>query len=437
MHATRRTFLAGLAQAALLGAGGCSSTSAATFQLDAHTVVRAQRLDQEVAAAFALFNVDGVLPGFDAATQGARRDVALYRLRTMVRIPETGESFEATGLLALPAGATGSLPVVSWQHGTILSFDQVPSNLTRLADLGYTLSDAADSLETLFNIHRFAASGYAVIAADYVGKGPLRNGRSEGYVVKGVTTATCLAMLEAGQAALRSLGVAPGALCLHGWSQGSLNTQWLHQALRGSGVAIAATAVASPFCDLEQAWSYWTGRTSYPLPAGASSYPDVPGWVALCMVLVLGSYERYYGIPGLLEDAIRPEFHQMARQYWNDYVYDAERMQSFPGPQGLLVPGFFAPGTAQANRLFMEHARRNSAAGWRYDSPIRFCIGLADEATHPDMTTPVIAANPGFAHGVLVAGANHRTTFLAGLYGGPGVLQGQPNALAWFDAVVA
>ena len=433
---TRRTFLAGMAQAALLGLSGCGGSDAAPFQLEAHTTVSAQRLDEAVDAAFPLFNAASVLPGFDAATHGGRNDVALYRLRTTARIPETGETFEATGLLALPAGAMGSLPVVSWQHGTILSFDQVPSNLTRLADPGYALSDDADSLETLFNIHRFAANGYAVIAADYVGKGPLRDGRSEGYAVKGVTTATCQAMLQAGLAALRSLGVAPGALCLHGWSQGSLNTQWLHQALRGSGVAIAATAVASPFCDIPEAWAYWAGHKSFPLPAGVSSYPEVPGWVSLCMIIALGSYEAYYAITGLLEDAVRPEFRQMARQYWSDYVFDLERMQPFPTAQTLLVPDFFEPGTAQGNRLFLEHARSNGTTGWRYDSPIRFYVGLADEATHPDMTAPVIAANPGFAQGVLVANASHRATFLSGLYGSPEMLQGQSNALAWFDAAV-
>lgn len=438
---TRRAFLMGSAHMALLGgcAGGDGSepnaVPDAAFQLDRQAVVTARRLDKAVEAAFPLFNTASVLPDFDAATQGAGHDIALYRLSTTTLIPETGETVPVSGLLALPAGATGSLPVVSWQHGTILSFDQVPSNLTRLSDPGYALSDDADSLETLFNIHRFAANGFAVIAADYVGKGPLRADRHEGYVVKGVTTATCVSLLQAGLAALRSLGVVPGPLCLHGWSQGSLNTQWLHQSLRGKGMAVAATAVASPFCDVAEAWAYWAGRKAFPLPEGVSSYPDVPAWVSLCMIIALGSYETYYGIEGLLESAVRPEFRQMARKYWSDYVPGTDSVQPFPTSKTLLVPDFFESGTARNNRRFLEHAVRNSAAGWRYDSPIRFYIGLADEATHPDMSMPLIAANPGFAQGVAVAGASHRTTFLAGLYGEPRTLGNQKNALSWFKAL--
>ena len=69
------------------------------------------------------------------------------------------------------------------------------------------MTDAKDSLETLLNVHRFAGQGYAVIAADYVGKGPFRNGRGEAYAVKDVTVHTCLRMLEAGESTMQSMGV--------------------------------------------------------------------------------------------------------------------------------------------------------------------------------------------------------------------------------------
>lgn len=435
----RRVLLTGLgmAPAAMFGGGGADAQTppAVSFQLEGRTIATVGRLDAEVAAAFPQFNAASILPDFDSARQGARYDVALYRLTTTVVIPETGEVVSITGLLAMPVGAGAKLPVVSWQHGTILSFDQVPSNLVKLADPAYRLSDSTDSLETLFNVHRFAANGFAVIAADYVGKGPLRNGRREGYAVKGVTTAACASMLRAGLAALESLGVTPGRLCLHGWSQGSLNTQWLHQALRNDGLEVEATAVASPFCDITEAWSYWAGHKTFPLPDGTSSYPDVPDWVSLCMIIALGSYETYYGVTSLLESSVRPEYREMARKYWNDYVFDAESMQSFPTSKTLLVPDFFEPGTDAKNRWFLEQAGRNGVTTWHYDRPVRFYMGLADEATHPDMTIPLVAANPGFADGIRIAGASHRATFLAGLYGEPDTLEGRTNVLSWFRDV--
>ena len=430
----RRALLVGLGMAGTGLLSACAS-SASDFKLDRQAHVSAQRLDQEAAKAYPLFNTASVLPGFDVRLLGARNDVVLYRLITSVTLPENGETLQVSGLLAVPAGARGVIPVVSWQHGTILSFNQVPSNLTRLSKQDHTLSDDDDSLETLLNVHRFAGNGYAVIAADYVGKGPLRHGRGEAYTVKDTSTATCLTMLYAGLSALRGLALTPGQLFLHGWSQGSLNTQWLHQALRQRGVQITASAVASPFSDLVLALSYWTERQTFDLPPGTISYPDIPAWVSLCIIVLLGSYQTSYGIDGLLESATRPEFHAMARKYWNDYKTDFDSTQPFPTTTTLLVPDFFESGTDPRNRHFLELLARNDASNWRYDSPIRFHVGLADEATHPEMTRRTLIRAGALAQGIPVAGGNHRTTFLAGLYGDATTLGGYENVLTWFNGM--
>ena len=427
---------AGLAGAFVPGSAARAGTGeGGGFRLDNAGSVTAQRLDAEVAKAFPLFNKPVILPGLDVATQGARNDVDLHRIITRTTVPETGEALEVTGLLALPSGARGELPLLSWQHGTILSFDQVPSNLTRLSDPGYALSDEADSLETLFNLHRFAARGFAVIAADYVGKGPLRHGRGEAYAIKGATTTTCIDMLDAGSAALRQMGVMPTRLFLHGWSQGALNTLWLHQALRGKGVPIAATAVASPFNDLVESWHFWTGRQTFPLPAGTTSYPELPAWLSPCLIICICSYEQQYGLDGLLESATRPEYHAMARKYWNDYRLDVDKAQPFPTGSELLVPGFFDRFTDDRNSAFIRHLAANCASYWAYDSPIRFYYGLADEAIHPRMVERALSAGGSFARGVPVAGASHRVTFLAGLYGNGSSLAGSDDVSSWFRSV--
>ena len=396
-------------------------------------MVTTARLDAAVQAAFPLFNVGKILPAFDAATQGARNDVALHRITTPMTVPETGEVLEATGLLALPAGATGVLPLLSWQHGTILSFDQVPSNLTKLADQGYTLSDAADSLETLFNLHRFAARGHAVIAADYVGKGPLRDGRGEGYAVKGVTTATCIAMLDAGRAALLQQGITCDRLFLHGWSQGALNTQWMHQALRSASVPITGTAVASPFNDLNQSWAFWASSQSFPLPPGTTSYPAIPGWVSLCMIVTLGSYERNYGLDGLLEAAIRPEYRGMARKYWTDYRIDPEGTEPLPDRfrptrRGLLRPASPttepAPSCATSRQTAPPTGTTTARSASTSASPTRRSTRRWSPAPCPQ--------GGSLATGVPVAAASHRATFLAGLYGDATTLGGHDAIPSWF-----
>lgn len=396
--------------------------------------VTATRLDALVAASFGLFNRPAVLPDFSAARHGARHDVDLHRLVAPFTIPETGETVTVSGLLALPAGARGPLPVVSWQHGTVLSFDAVPSKLLKLADASYQPTESGDSLETLFNVHRFAGQGYAVVAADYVGKGPFRRGRGEGYAVRDMTTRTCVTILDAGLAAMKSLGIAAGPLFLNGWSQGGLNTQWLHQELCRRRRPIAGSAVASPFNDLSESFRFWAGAQSFPPPEGASGYPAMPDWVSLCMVITLGSYELNYGIEGLLQAAVRPEFRAMAARYWSDYSPDFDPAQPFPTGSTLLVPGFFERFTDDRNSAFLRRLAGNVTSLHRYDAPIRFYHGLADEALHPVMVGRALAAGGALATGVPVAGGSHRGNFIAALYGDAGSLAGRQNVVEWFDS---
>ncbi len=435
----RRSFILG---AGFMAAGLCDAGAAAAQAgsgraigrsgIDRTCRVSRERLNAQVAKVYPLFNKPAILPSFDAQKDGARFDVDLHRIVTHTVVPETGEKLEVSGLLAVPVGIKGELPLVSWQHGTILSFDQVPSNLTRLAEPAYELTDATDSLETLFNVQRFAGQGYAVVAADYVGKGPFRNGRGEGYAVKGVSVQTCSDILAAGQEAMRSLGLRPSGLFLHGWSQGALNTQWLHQALRARFRSITATAVASPFNDLNEAWSFWAGVQTFSLPKGVTSYPALPNWISLCMIIVLGSYELQYGLKGLLRSAIRSEYHDMALKFWKDYKVDFDPAKPFPTGADLLVPGFLDHATDDRNSAFLRHLAANRASYWNYDAPIRFHYGLADEAIHPAMVSRALSAGGKLATGVPVAGGSHRATFLAGLYGDASTLGGSENVLNWF-----
>lgn len=437
MDTSRRAFLVtgSAASAGLCAACTTLTPVARPGLIDLSARVPAARLDAEVARAFASFDTAHLLPPFDAGRHGARFDVDLHRLVTETIVPETGERVQVSGLLALPVGTSGPIPIVSWQHGTVLSFDQVPSSLTRLGHSAYQLSDDADSLETLFNVQRFAGRGYAVIAADYLGKGPFRRGRGEAYAVKDASVRTCLDVLAAGTTAMASRGIVGGPLFLCGWSQGAINTQWLHQELRRQGRPVAATSVASPFNDLNEAWGFWAGYQTFPLPTGTTSYPPLPVWISLCMIVALGSYELQYRLDGLIESAVRPQWHTLARKYWRDYDAGFAPGKSFPAGSDLLVPGFFDRATDERNSAFLRQLATNRASYWNYDAPIRFHFGTADEAIHPAMVERALSAGGPFAAGIPVARANHRATFLASLYGDATSLGGASNAVDWFESL--
>jgi hypothetical protein len=416
---------------------GCGQSLAAapagqgTNSVDKPVTLSKERLDELAATFHPLFNQGSILAPFSVREHGAKHDVELRRITTMTHVPETGEQVQVSGLLAMPAGLKGPLPVVSWQHGTILSFDQVPSNLIRLGEAGYAPSDNVDSLETLFNLHRLAGQGFVVIAADYLGKGPYRAGRGEAYAVRQATVQTCLDILEAGLEAMRSLGVSSSALFLNGWSQGGLNTQWLAQELQRRQVPVRALAAQSPFNDLASSMRYWCGALKF-----AGDYPPLPAWISACVIITLGSYREYYRLDDLFRVAIRPEHLAFAERYWKDYALTEEVLRAMPPPSALLVDGFLDRFTADSSSRFLSRLAANSATFWNYESPTRLYYGLADEALHPKLVTMALAANGPQVTGVPVQGASHRATFLASLYGSGSVIDGRNTVPEWFRAAL-
>lgn len=388
------------------------------------------RLDALARTFYPAFNHGGAVPPYESKLHDAKYDVELRTLTTTALIPETGDRVEVTGLLALPVGATGSVPVVSWQHGTILSFDQVPSNLMRLGDPQYKPSDAGDSLETILNLHRLTGQGFALIGADYLGKGALRGTRGEAYGVRDATVATCTSILDVGLEQIKRLGLTPSGLFLNGWSQGGANTQWLHQALRRKGVVIRASAAQSPFNNLLDTLRFWTGV----LPvADSSAYPKVPGWASLCLIILLGSYREYYGLPELFQTAIKPRYLNFAENYWRTYrLEQADLVQAPASMTDLLVDGFTERFTADTNAKFLVKAGENASTFYTYDAPFRFYYGLADEALHPSLMSVALTVAGSKADSVAVPAASHRETFLASLYGHGRSVNGLSNVPDWF-----
>jgi pimeloyl-ACP methyl ester carboxylesterase len=323
--------------------------------------------------------------------------------------------------------------VVSWQHGTILSFDQVPSNLMRLADPNYTLQDNVDSLETLFNLHRLAAQGYVVIAADYLGKGPYRENQAEAYAVREATVQCCHDVLDAGMSMLKPLGIRSSSLLLNGWSQGAINTQWLGLELHRRGIRVDALAAESPFNNLPDSLRYWSGNLKF-ASSEAKPYPAVPAWMTPCLVILLGSYRAYYKLPDLFDTAIRPQHRAFAETYWHNYVLDTQMQHDMPTASEFFVEGFFERFIAQSNTNFLSHLARNSTIYTQFEFPVTFYYGSTDEALPPQLVQMELAAGGRLIQGVQVQGASHRVTFLSSLYGGD-AMGNAKTVLEWFNGV--
>ena len=161
-----------------------------------------------------------------------------------------------------------------------------------------------------------------------------------------------------------------------------------------------------------------------------------PAWITPCIIILLGSYRQHYGLKNLFKTAIKPQYLALAEKFWSDYSMDTEFARSVPQVSDLLVDGFIDRFTDDLNSQFLRRLAANSATYWDYHSPIRLYYGLANEALYPSLATPPLAPRGRFAAGIPVAGAGHRGTFLASLYGDSSVLNGGSTVVDWFNSVL-
>ncbi len=338
----------------------------------------------------------------------ARYAVKLYRVTYPSVVPEqSNRPTVASGLVAVPDTPLASMPVVSYQHGTVFSKTEVPSS-------------PEESMETRLMVARFAGQGYVVVAADYFGKG--QSSEPDSYLVKGSTQQACFDMLLAARGVLASLKVTPGPLFLSGWSQGGWATLSFLQRLEGAGIAVTAAATASAPTDVYVTTNRWI-HNRQPIDA---SY--LTGVVALQIL----AQESYYGRDGLAASAIESRYLAACRDlYANRIGWAAFKGMTPASVKEMLRPEFVASGllgeTAYWQTLQEEHGCR-----WKSRTQMRCYYGDIDEVV------PVaIAKLPELLHTLMGAGpttsvpagakADHRGTFLFEV----------EDAGKWFDTLRA
>ncbi len=167
----------------------------------------------------------------DSKTAGLvpRYDVINHRL-TYQTIDSQGRSIVASGLVSVPVKPAGAKsPVLSYQHGTIETDAEAPTNRATVEEPAVVL----------------ASLGYIVVAADYVGYGASK-GTPHPYLLSAPTAAAVLDLLTAAKTWRASNSVADnGQLFLIGYSEGGYATVAAHRALQSAGGATLASLVAT------------------------------------------------------------------------------------------------------------------------------------------------------------------------------------------------
>jgi len=326
----------------------------------------------------------------------ARYPVDLYRVLYPSVIPEQdNRPTTASGLIALPDFGDekpDKLPLISYQHGTVYAKNEVPSDLE-------------NSMETRLMVAQFAGQGYALIGADYFGRG--QSPETDSYLVKGSTQQACLDMLFAARAAFPALGVEVGPLFLSGWSQGGWGTMVFLERLESLGIGVKAAAVASAPVDLFAIINRW-----FHAPAAIDAI-----YLPTLLAMQSNSYERYYGLPGLANSVIQPQYQDASLQLYLGELTLEEMEKKLPTHmEELLTPEFIASSSAGSSR-YWRLVQDNHSYRWRSEVPLRTYWGGSDEVIPPYIAQLPVGYQQlmGGAEVTAVASgdkANHRGNFV-------------------------
>jgi hypothetical protein len=377
-------------------------------------------------------------------------DVDVYRVAYRSTIPEQGNRpTVAYGLVAIPKGTTGPLPLLSVQHGTLWLKESAPSqayfwNKDDATPFKYGLSQQelyGWCYETRLNVAQFAGNGYVVIAADYFGIG--NSVENDSFVVKASQQRACFDMYAASQKLIKSLSLTTDRLFLNGWSEGALVSISFQEMLEAKGVKIDGVSTAATPADTgmfaEQfifnprlystttvpnaAWSIFVHQFSSFALASYSGQTNAP------LELFGGNYDvsrKFY----MREFNVMPEFK------WQKDV--REVMEPVMIMDGITyntdVSKFLAQNVARSPLAYAQTAYakliRDAGSGkTRLVSDMKMYYGEQDEGYAVPVCTIVDTWQRG-TYGktnieqVPVPSASHRSTFLTAVAG----------QLGWFNA---
>jgi len=382
-------------------------------------------------------------------------DVDLYRVAYRSTIPEQGNRpTVAYGIVAIPHGTTGPLPLVSYQHGALFLKESVPSqafswdkNDTKPFKYGLSKQDFYDScFETRLNVAQFAGNGYVVMAADYFGVG--NSVENDGFFVKGSHQRACVDMYAAVQKLLAQQNVQVSQLFLNGWSQGGVVTLGFQEALEAEGVKISGVSTASAASNTEMFINRFI-FDARPYSVVEKSPLNVPdgAWVAFIPQFASFSLGGYSGKTNTPLELLGGNYEISRKFYMREFISPPSfsfetNVRGEIGPVMTLdgvtadaeVSRFIAQKFARDPRAFARSTfaslfRDVGVGKTRLESDMLMYYGSADEAS-PDSIATIIATWQRGTYGktnldqISVPFASHHGTFLTAVAG----------QLGWFNS---
>jgi pimeloyl-ACP methyl ester carboxylesterase len=333
--------------------------------------------------------------------------VSMYRVAYETMIPELGnQKVIAYGLVAIPEGATNGTPILSYQHGTTFTKEEAPSNFQR-------------HMETKLALLQFASQGYIVVAADYIGNGPL-SPQPNTFFVKGALEQAMFDMHTASLAFLKKMSITPGKLFLLGWSQGGYNTLLHFRKLERSNVPVAGVATASgPGDPVRGVMRSLFARRDFDAT-----------YLAAATTNMMFAIEHYNKLANCSSLFIKPGKYQIAKNFYDfkasleDYFRDGGY-----SIDSVFTPEFFSTAKT-ASHPFWQVFSQAECYRWLSKAPLRQYYSSRDDVVPADLGKHVVDYQTSIGKTNATShdagpNADHRCVYVHTLI----------DAKAWFDSL--
>lgn len=188
--------------------------------------------------------------GFSSIAKEVKYDIVVYKF--YYNTTYNGRDIVASGLISLPITDDG-IPIVSFQHGTIVAHDDAPS-------VGW---------DDYITLTYMSAAGYIMIMPDYIGFGS-SDDVIHPYYVADYYGSSIIDMIKAAEEFAFIEGARfNGELFLAGYSEGGYATMAAHKAIEENpiqGMELIASAPASGGYDVKSFQEYFFGLETYNQP---------------------------------------------------------------------------------------------------------------------------------------------------------------------------
>jgi pimeloyl-ACP methyl ester carboxylesterase len=344
------------------------------------------------------------LSGIDSFV--AEQGVKIFKVNYET-IDAHGNVTTASGQVAFPENKDVSLPLASYQHGTVVNTEEVPSRF------------AFTNLESMVG-PIMASNGYIGIAPDYLGLGD--SSGLHPYIVAKPTATSVVDMIRAAKSlAEQENYTVSDQLFLFGYSEGGYATMAAHQELEHQHAGEFSVTASAPMA----------GPYDVSGVLVDTMLSDQPYSNPFYLAYILLAYHDVYGLFENASEMFSESFAPRVESYL-DGVSSFESLNSgLPKiPVQMLNPEFVADFSGNPNhpvRLLLE---QNDVYQWAPQAPVRLvhCAG--------DLTVPFENSQLAFEHfqSLGIESVELINPFAAGDHS-QCILPALTNAKTWFDGI--